>query len=286
MKIGLKRIKEFEIRIPRAEIEEIESAVKKVAKEVDPKLQLETCGSYRRGATSCGDIDILITHPDYSSSNFNEGRKLFKKLVEELHASGLLTDDLALGPSKYMGVCKLAESHEEQTDVSSSSSSSSSSSGKGSTKKKENKPEEEEFKFKVPTFADVDSESDSDEEPRTMKFFKSGKDDKKPSVSLSPPSSARKKQEEEAKKLPKRIHRRIDLRFLPVDAYPAGLLYFTGSDTFNRDMRNCAIEHGFTSMNTACIQLSNKKRTSRALWSLLKRGTHKRSKLRRTFSNW
>ena len=30
---------------------------------VDEKLTAEVCGSFRRGAASSGDIDILMTHP-------------------------------------------------------------------------------------------------------------------------------------------------------------------------------------------------------------------------------
>ena len=37
--------------------------------------------------------------------------------------------------------------------------------------------------------------------------------------------------------LPLGIHRRIDIRFIPSDEYPCGILYFTGSDAFNIHMR-------------------------------------------------
>ncbi len=38
--------------------------VKKTANEVVPGLMIETCGSYRRLKSSCGDIDMLITFQD------------------------------------------------------------------------------------------------------------------------------------------------------------------------------------------------------------------------------
>jgi DNA polymerase lambda len=38
--------------------------VEKTALSIEPKLKVELCGSYRRGKTSCGDVDILITRPD------------------------------------------------------------------------------------------------------------------------------------------------------------------------------------------------------------------------------
>lgn len=46
--------------------------------------------------------------------------------------------------------------------------------------------------------------------------------------------------------LQRRLHRRIDIRFIPYDCYPCGVLYFTGSDIFNTQMRLRAIEMGYT----------------------------------------
>ena len=40
--------------------------------------------------------------------------------------------------------------------------------------------------------------------------------------------------------------RRIDIRLLPYDQYYCALLYFTGSDMFNKNMRGVALEKGFT----------------------------------------
>jgi DNA polymerase IV (family X) len=31
---------------------------------VEPKVNVELCGSYRRGKMTCGDVDVLITKPD------------------------------------------------------------------------------------------------------------------------------------------------------------------------------------------------------------------------------
>ncbi len=42
------------------------------------------------------------------------------------------------------------------------------------------------------------------------------------------------------------LHRRIDLRMIPHEDYWCGLLYFTGSDFFNKQMRKIALERGFT----------------------------------------
>lgn len=40
-------------------------------------------------------------------------------------------------------------------------------------------------------------------------------------------------------------HRRLDIRLLPLEHYYCGLLYFTGSDLFNQNMRAHAVQKGF-----------------------------------------
>jgi DNA polymerase beta len=48
-------------------------------------------------------------------------------------------------------------------------------------------------------------------------------------------------------------YRRIDVRLIPADQYHCGTLYFTGSDMFNKDMRQKALDAGFT-LNEYCIR--------------------------------
>ena len=43
-----------------------------------------------------------------------------------------------------------------------------------------------------------------------------------------------------------KIHRRIDIKVYPKDQFGFALLYFTGSDYFNRSMRLFAEKKGFT----------------------------------------
>ena len=56
-----------------------------------PGLIVQTCGSYRRGKATCGDVDILLTHTDGVS---HEG--LLIPLIDSLKRTGFLTDDLVL----------------------------------------------------------------------------------------------------------------------------------------------------------------------------------------------
>ncbi|XP_043938911.1 DNA polymerase beta isoform X1 [Protopterus annectens] len=156
-KIGLKYFEEFEQRIPRDELEKMEKIVLKTVKKIDRRYIATVCGSYRRGADSSGDMDILLTHPSYTSESSELKKQFLHQVVEELESIGFITDTLSKGETKFMGVCQLAG--DKDTDY---------------------------------------------------------------------------------------LHRRIDIRLIPTDQYFCGVLYFTGSDIFNKNMRAHALEQGFT----------------------------------------
>ncbi|KAK2919326.1 hypothetical protein Q8A73_003697 [Channa argus] len=66
-KIGLKYYQDFLDRMPREEAAAIEKVVKDAVQAVDPGLVAMACGSFRREKATCGDVDVLITHPDGQS---------------------------------------------------------------------------------------------------------------------------------------------------------------------------------------------------------------------------
>ncbi|XP_075946683.1 DNA polymerase lambda [Anarhichas minor] len=106
-KIGLKHYDDFLDRMPREEAAAVEKVLKEAAKAIDPGLVAMACGSYRRGKATCGDVDVLISHPDGKSH-----KGVFSKVLQNLRDSGFLTDDLVSHEEngeqkKYMGVCRL-----------------------------------------------------------------------------------------------------------------------------------------------------------------------------------
>lgn len=109
------------------------------------------------GAESSGDMDVLLTHPSFTSESSKQS-KLLHKVVEQLEKVHFITDMLSKGDTKFMGVCQLPD-------------------------------------------------------------------------------------KEDGTAYP---HRRIDIRLIPKDQYYCGVLYFTGSDIFNKNMRAHALEMGFT----------------------------------------
>jgi DNA polymerase/3'-5' exonuclease PolX len=102
--VGLKYADDFEQKIPRAEIDEIKKILEKEFPKIDGgNLIFEICGSYRRGKTISGDIDILV-----SSSSSDPQKHILKQIVEHFTEIGLIIDNLTEdGKTKYMGVCKL-----------------------------------------------------------------------------------------------------------------------------------------------------------------------------------
>ncbi|XP_074855399.1 DNA polymerase lambda isoform X2 [Carettochelys insculpta] len=81
--IGLKHYDDFLARMPREEAAEIEQTVREAAHSLNPGLVCVACGSYRRGKATCGDVDVLVTHPDGQSH-----RGVFSKLLDSLRRSG------------------------------------------------------------------------------------------------------------------------------------------------------------------------------------------------------
>ncbi|XP_051558720.1 DNA polymerase lambda isoform X2 [Myxocyprinus asiaticus] len=107
LRIGLKHYDDLLERMPRSEANAIEKTVREAAHSVDAQLVVVLCGSYRRGKSTCGDVDVLITHPDGKSH-----KGVFSKVLHLLHQSGFLTDDLVSSEEngeqkKYMGICRL-----------------------------------------------------------------------------------------------------------------------------------------------------------------------------------
>lgn len=163
-RLGIKYFNEFNKRIPQEEIKYFDELLSDCMKLLDPAYKYTICGSYRREEPTSGDIDILLTHSKYRSSQ-GKNNNFLPQLVEHLKDKKIIADTLSAGDTKFMGVCS----------------------------------------YPV----------------------------KKASQKIS--------------------YRRIDIRLVPSDQYFCALLYFTGSDLFNKRMRTHAVDKGFT-INEYCIR--------------------------------
>jgi len=99
-KVGLHYYEDILKRIPRSEIEDykayFENAIPKVA-----NVKMEIVGSYRRGAQSSGDIDVIITSSD---------PQVFIKFVDNLLKEKIILHILSRGPTKCLVVTKIPSS--------------------------------------------------------------------------------------------------------------------------------------------------------------------------------
>ena len=104
--IGIKYYEDFQLKVPREEIDTIKSILEKTLKKIDNGLIFEICGSYRRGLLESGDIDILISHSSFIENISNEN--FLKKIIKELTKINIIIDNLTInGNTKFMGVCKI-----------------------------------------------------------------------------------------------------------------------------------------------------------------------------------
>jgi DNA ligase (NAD+) len=98
-KVGLKYYEDILKRIPRSEIEQYKVIFDNVFKTVcmsDSKFEI--VGSYRRGAESSGDIDVIIT---------SKSSMVFKNFVDILISKNVIQEVLSRGPTKCLVISKL-----------------------------------------------------------------------------------------------------------------------------------------------------------------------------------
>ena len=109
--MGLKHYDDMLIRIPRKEIELHENYLKQIIKILDiPKgsVHFTIAGSYRRGKSDSGDIDILFS---------SKTKKKYDEFIDKLKEAKYLVDDLARGPKKYNGLCRYGQNPCRRIDI-------------------------------------------------------------------------------------------------------------------------------------------------------------------------
>ena len=102
-RLGITYYEDLHDKIPRAEIQQFEKELKKVVKEVDPKLDFEIMGSYRRGLAKSGDIDLLLFHPDVKTKE-DITQDYVSQIVQKLSEKYKYIGKLAQGQKKFMGL--------------------------------------------------------------------------------------------------------------------------------------------------------------------------------------
>lgn len=96
--IGLSYYEDLKKRIPRSEMNIHNTMIQTIAKKFKG-LTAIIVGSYRRGSSDSGDIDILLTTSD--------DRNILSHFVNELIAIDYILETLAEGTKKFMGICRI-----------------------------------------------------------------------------------------------------------------------------------------------------------------------------------
>lgn len=110
-RIGLTYYHDFELKIPRAEIDQINELFHQLFDPFD--LTWEIAGSYRRGAAESGDIDVLFKQDKFEDGGQLELDDITNTLGDYLIADLTSPED---AKTKYMGVIKIGE-HARRIDI-------------------------------------------------------------------------------------------------------------------------------------------------------------------------
>ncbi|GFH53075.1 hypothetical protein CTEN210_09551 [Chaetoceros tenuissimus] len=97
-KVGVEFYEEFQKKMTIDEVQRIAKTVKDMARKFYPDIELEIMGSYRRGKTQCGDIDLLLIHKEY---NDTIPKGFLDMLVERLRLKGHISHHLTKVDTKH-----------------------------------------------------------------------------------------------------------------------------------------------------------------------------------------
>ncbi|KAJ3573424.1 hypothetical protein NPX13_g4703 [Xylaria arbuscula] len=89
--IGVKYYEELLEKIPRAEVQEIGRIILEHANKIRKGFEMVIVGGYRRGKAASGDVDVVLSHPDHSTTEF-----FVNEIVTSLEKTKYLTHTLTL----------------------------------------------------------------------------------------------------------------------------------------------------------------------------------------------
>lgn len=106
MVVGLQYHHDLQLRMPWLEADMLAQTIKTLVQAMDMGLVVHVCGSYRRMKDTCGDLDVLISHPESGDAE----ESLLPDIVTMLEQAHILVGHLtSKGKTKYMGICKVPD---------------------------------------------------------------------------------------------------------------------------------------------------------------------------------
>jgi DNA polymerase beta len=114
-KIGLQYYEDLLERIPRDEMEEHRDILYTLLPDEMEMYETEIVGSFRRDATSSGDIDVLIRVPaNIESTDAKKHLALYVKMLQDF---GYIEEILALGEHKCMAISRMYNGKARRLDL-------------------------------------------------------------------------------------------------------------------------------------------------------------------------
>ena len=107
----IKYYDDLQLKIPRSEIQQHEANIKRILPK--HKYKVDIVGSYRRGAETSGDLDVLVT----TKKEYSPETNYIRQITETFVASGLLLETLKIGQSTMNGIIKLGDNPARRIDV-------------------------------------------------------------------------------------------------------------------------------------------------------------------------
>ncbi|KAI9099329.1 hypothetical protein DFS34DRAFT_63804 [Phlyctochytrium arcticum] len=119
-KLSLEHYEDTQEKMPRAEAAAIGAIVIGECHAIDPLFECVILGSFRRGRPMCGDVDVLVTHPDNASHN-----NILGPLVKRLLDCGLIIGSFhnqnmanrLEAATSWMGLCRLPNGKTRRLDL-------------------------------------------------------------------------------------------------------------------------------------------------------------------------
>ena len=104
-KLGLKYYEDILKRIPRSEIDDFKETFTNIFKKIaPPTAKFEIVGSFRRGAKTSGDIDIIITD---ENATVKTGENVFESVINKLVKDNIITEVLSKGKTKSLTLVQI-----------------------------------------------------------------------------------------------------------------------------------------------------------------------------------
>lgn len=114
-KIGLKYYEDLLERIPREEMLEHQDVIESLKPDEMTDYTIEIVGSFRREATTSGDIDVLIRIP--SDTTAKKTTEMLNMYVKMMRGFGYIEEILALGDKKCMAISRIYKGKARRLDL-------------------------------------------------------------------------------------------------------------------------------------------------------------------------